>query len=170
MLQPCWNLKWCLTPLILLLNNWNWSNYCPSLRGTFIIDWRLLLQVVKRDSRKKTKKIKVPTQGRWTCTDNGKQIYRKIIHLYTWPIRGRRRAEWRTHAAAQAIILAISLSLYSLPSRGSTKASWLPSSNAFVIKGLACRGGNNEIIQAIYINKIEEMNACLERIHEGFII
>jgi len=85
-------------------------------------------------------KTKFKYKGNQLASETAKQFsYKRIVHLYTWPIRGRRREEWRTHAAAQAIILAISLSLYSLPSRGSTKASWLPSSNAFIIKGLACR-------------------------------
>lgn len=55
----------------------------------------------------------------------------------TWLIFGRRFAEWRTLAAAQATILVISLISKLSSNRGSTRPSKLPSFRACIIRGFA---------------------------------
>lgn len=57
--------------------------------------------------------------------------------LVTWLILGRRRAEWRTQAAAQATMRAISSWLKLVCSFESTKELKFPSSSTLLSKGLA---------------------------------
>lgn len=61
---------------------------------------------------------------------------------FTWLIRGRRRAECWTQAAAQATIRAISLWLYSFCNLGSRRLLKFPSSKALESNGLACNTQN----------------------------